>query len=461
MHTRASNPELVVLLPEPEQTLNQRLYRKNRRVLFEQRNNQPQHPRIVYPPISDINYFRHFVELLNHNTMDDQPMWDGDCVVALTPNSAITLPATVNEFAIKGPSKTDTERIMARMDAITMKMDAQYRELQSQSKQSTLEENDDDLPISREQEEKFMQTFHLKVQLETVAKNHQASIQNLETKFDRLAEKQSSRPSGSLPSNTHPNPRGNNSKAYQPLQSRNEHVNVVFTQSGKTYDSPINTNEQQGDAEIFDSDDENEEPTPQPKPQPTKETQTPKPYKPKIPYPQRLRKEKMEAQYQKFLDIIRVVRINVPLVDVLAGMPNYGKFLKDLISNKNKIEQISVAFLSDESSAMIQNKVPTKTDDPGNEILEKDFDALLDEGSQILHSIKGTILEEKVFAEFDEFIAMATDENTRNETEEEPEFEKITINTDYKIKTSLEEPPVDLELKPLPDNFEYVFLEEL
>ncbi|GJU25896.1 reverse transcriptase domain-containing protein [Tanacetum coccineum] len=95
-----------------------------------------------------------------------------------------------------------------------------------------------------------------------------------------------------------------------------------------------------------------------------------------------------------------------------------------------------------------------------HEILEDDFDALLDEGSQILHSIEGTILEEKLFAEFDEFIAMATDEHSGNETEEEPEFEKIIINTDYKIKTSLEEPPTDLELKPLRDNLEYVFLEE-
>ncbi|GKD33260.1 reverse transcriptase domain-containing protein [Tanacetum coccineum] len=34
---------------------------------------------------------------------------------------------------------------------------------------------------------------------------------------------------------------------------------------------------------------------------------------------------------------------------------------------------------------------------------------------------------------------------------EEPPFEKITINTDYKIKTSLEEPLTDLELKPLLD----------
>ncbi|GJV69960.1 hypothetical protein Tco_1485469 [Tanacetum coccineum] len=102
MHTRASNSELVEPLPEPERTLNRRLRRKNRRVPFEQRNNLPQHPRIVYPPISDINYFQHFVELLNRNIMDDQPMWAADLVVAPTSGSAITLLTTANEFAIKG-----------------------------------------------------------------------------------------------------------------------------------------------------------------------------------------------------------------------------------------------------------------------------------------------------------------------------------------------------------------------
>ncbi|GJW34217.1 putative reverse transcriptase domain-containing protein [Tanacetum coccineum] len=96
-----------------------------------------------------------------------------------------------------------------------------------------------------------------------------------------------------------------------------------------------------------------------------------------------------------------------------------------------------------------------------DEILEEDFDALLDEGSKILHSIEGTLLEEEIFSEFDEFMAMTADENSESESDtKEPPFEKITINTDYKIKTSLEEPPTDLELKPLPNNLEYVFLEE-
>ncbi|GJZ76271.1 hypothetical protein Tco_0640736 [Tanacetum coccineum] len=96
-----------------------------------------------------------------------------------------------------------------------------------------------------------------------------------------------------------------------------------------------------------------------------------------------------------------------------------------------------------------------------DEILEEDFDALLDEGSKILHSIEGTLLEEEIFSEFDEFMAITADENSKSESDtEEPPFKKIIINTDYKIKTSLEEPPMDLELKPLPDNLEYVFLEE-
>nr|GEU37017.1 reverse transcriptase domain-containing protein [Tanacetum cinerariifolium] len=262
---------------------------------------------------------------------------------------------------------------MAGIDVMTIKMDAQYKELQSRAKQPTPDLDDDDIPMSHEEESKFVQTFckirfnndyhdwdsnrdnwrsngrndynrdnyrsniddrsydlqrqfndfmksqestnafvketfkDLKTQLEIIAKNHQASIKNLETKFDRLTNKQSGRPSGSLPSNTQPNPRGSNSKAYQPSQSHNEHVNVVFTRSGKSYDPPDNPNDQQNNSKNlinFDSDDENNEPTPQPKtqpPKPVKETTLPKPYKPKILYPQRLRKEKKSPNTENSL----------------------------------------------------------------------------------------------------------------------------------------------------------------
>ncbi|GJY78130.1 reverse transcriptase domain-containing protein [Tanacetum coccineum] len=589
MHTRASNSELVEPLPEPERILNRRRRRRNRRVPFDQRNNPPKYPRIVYPPILNINRFRHFLDTLeNLFPMDDEPMWVADRVVAPTPSSANTIPETANEFAIKGNHLTlvkgnqfdgrtktdphkhiheslgicdmfkyrDSKNKAVRLMMFPLSLTEEAKTWLDEFNEGTIETWDElrtafisrffppalferisnrclaseitqevlnaaaggiflyktpnqayQLLEDKQSTNAFVkETFmDLKTQLKTVAKNHQASIQNLETMFDRLADKQSGRPSGSLPSNTQPNPKGHNSKAYQPPQSRNEPVNAVFTRSGKFYNSPVNLNDQQTNSETpinFDSDDEDEEPTPQPKtqnPKPVKETPLPKPYKPKIPYPQRLRKEKMEAQYGKFLDMICTVRINVPLIDVLAGMPNYGKFLKELISNKHNIEQISAAFLSDESSAMIQNKVPPKLGDPGSflipcnfnktfscnaladigasinimpyslyaklslenlkptkmslnlgvgtermifniyytmkhsysnddtyfsidvidEILEEDFDALLDKGSKILHSIEGTLLEEEIFAEFDEFMAMTADENSDSESDED------------------------------------------
>ncbi|GKA52671.1 hypothetical protein Tco_0745986 [Tanacetum coccineum] len=101
MHTRASNSELVEPLPEPERTLNRRLCRQNNRVPFERRNERPE--RIVFPPFLNINRFRYFLDILqNYDPIDDEPMWAADRVVAPTPESAITISETANEFAIKG-----------------------------------------------------------------------------------------------------------------------------------------------------------------------------------------------------------------------------------------------------------------------------------------------------------------------------------------------------------------------
>ncbi|GJV53983.1 hypothetical protein Tco_1449724 [Tanacetum coccineum] len=75
-----------------------------------------------------------------------------------------------------------------------------------------------------------------------------------------------------------------------------------------------------------------------------------------------------------------------------------------------------------------------------DEILEEDFNALLNEGSKILYSIEGTPLEEKIFAEFDEFIAMNIEETTTPEiNDEEIIFKKITFDTEYKIEKSLDD----------------------
>ncbi|GKA26459.1 hypothetical protein Tco_0712568 [Tanacetum coccineum] len=62
-------------------------------------------------------------------------------------------------FTDKGSDNFNTDKIMARIDAMTMKMDAQYKEFQSRSKQTNPDHNDDDIPMSHEEEGKFMQNF--------------------------------------------------------------------------------------------------------------------------------------------------------------------------------------------------------------------------------------------------------------------------------------------------------------
>nr|GEU32982.1 reverse transcriptase domain-containing protein [Tanacetum cinerariifolium] len=59
-------------------------------------------------------------------------------------------------FVDEGGSNTDADKIMVRMDAMTIKVDAQYKELQSRAKQPTPDLNDDDIPMSHEEEAKFM-----------------------------------------------------------------------------------------------------------------------------------------------------------------------------------------------------------------------------------------------------------------------------------------------------------------
>ncbi|GKC75431.1 reverse transcriptase domain-containing protein, partial [Tanacetum coccineum] len=347
------------------------------------------------------------------------------------------------------------------------------------------------------------------------------SIQNLETKFDRLADKQSGRPSGSLPSNTQPNPKGHNSKVYQPPQSRNEHVNVVFTRSGKSYNPLVNSNDQQTNPENlinFDnSDEEDEEPTPQAKiqnPKPVKETTLPKPYKPKIPDEssamiQNKVPPKLEdpisflipcnfnktfscnaladlgarinlmpySIYAKLsLENLKPTKMSIRLADISFQYPvdisfqypvgiaenmlfEVGKFTfpadfvilemeedskVSLILGRPFLHTADVVIrvkqkqlnLRVGTERMIFNidsamKHSYSNDDTCfsidviDEILEEDFDALLNEGSKILHSIKGTLLEEEIFAEFDEFMTMTADENSDSESDtEDPPFEK-------------------------------------
>ena len=47
----------------------------------------------------------------------------------------------------------------------------------------------------------------------------------------------------------------------------------------------------------------------------------------------------MEEQFSKFLDMFKNIKINIPFVEALAQMPNYAKFLKDILSKKRRFPE--------------------------------------------------------------------------------------------------------------------------
>ncbi|GJV87385.1 reverse transcriptase domain-containing protein [Tanacetum coccineum] len=155
--------------------------------------------------------------------------------------------------------------------------------------------------------------------LKTVAKNHQASIQNLETKFDRLADKQSGRPSRSFPSNTQPNPRAKN----------------MLVEVGK-FNFPV-------DFVIL----------------------------------------KMEEDSKIPLILGRPFLHTADAIQVKQKQLNLGVGTERMIFN---IDSAMKHFYSSNDTCFSIDVI--------DGILEEDFDALLDEGSKILHSIEGTLLEE-------------------------------------------------------------------
>ncbi|GJS90955.1 reverse transcriptase domain-containing protein [Tanacetum coccineum] len=241
-----------------------------------------------------------------------------------------------------------------------------------------------------------------------------------------------------------------------------------------------------------------------------------------------------------------------------TGMPNYGKFLKDLVSNKSKMEQISAAFLTKECSTILQNKIPPKLGDLKSflipcklensvkyftladlgasinlmsyslyvalsgttlkpirmsirlanhtyqypmgvaenmlvqvgkfifladfvilnlsidkamqhshvnddicfsmnvidEITEDELDALLDDSNPFLNTSE-KISKTPLDKEFDKFMS-----GNVQEDEVKDDFDELPPKDELRIRTSIQDPPTDLEWKPLPKHLEYAFLEE-
>nr|GEV44808.1 reverse transcriptase domain-containing protein [Tanacetum cinerariifolium] len=360
------------------------------RVPFERRDERPAQPRIVYLPILDINYFYHFLDILeNYNQMDDEPIWDAEHVVSPTLDFTITIHETANEFAIKGSSNSDTNKTMARMDAMTMKMEARYKEMQSRSNHSIPEYDKDDKPV--------------------IAKLWKISQRSNKQKPKQISSAFLRNESSAMIQNK-VRPKLGDPRTFRiPCTFRKAFLCNALADLGAS----INLMPYSLYAKLY--------------------LETLKPTKMRIiladrsfQHPIRIA-ENMPVEVGKFtfpMDFIILKMEEDSKVSLILG--RYFLHITNLVIRlKQKQLNLGVGtkrmtFSID--SAMKHSYLNDDTCfriDVIDEIIEEDFDALLNEGSEILYSIEGTILEEQLFVAFNEFMAMNIEENFESESETE------------------------------------------
>ncbi|VFQ70069.1 unnamed protein product [Cuscuta campestris] len=111
----------------------------------------------------------------------------------------------------------------------------------------------------------------------------------------------------------------------------------------------------------------------------------------KAPFPSKFLSQQPKAKEldQEMLETFKKVEINLPLLEAIRQVPKYAKFLKELCTHKNKLSGTEKVLMSENISAVFQNKLPQKCKDPGVftvpcQIGSLKFDkAMLDLGSSI------------------------------------------------------------------------------
>nr|GEU54572.1 DNA-directed DNA polymerase [Tanacetum cinerariifolium] len=191
--------------------------------------------------------------------------------------------------------------------------------------------------------------------------------------------------SGTLSSNTIPNPKGE--------------MKAVTTRSGLAYEgpsipteSPLEKVDEQITEEILDKEHSNSsgstaqfQPSVVPililKPDVLRTLS-----KPLIPYPSRLNdqklREKATNQMEKFFQIFHDLHFDINFADFLLLMPKFASTIKSLLANKDKIFELAKVPLNENCSAMLLKKLPEKLGDPGKFLNPCDFP-----GMEVYHAL--------------------------------------------------------------------------
>ena len=84
-----------------------------------------------------------------------------------------------------------------------------------------------------------------------------------------------------------------------------------------------------------------------------------------VPYPLVPSRKDKERHLAKFLDIFKKLEITLPFRKALQQMPLYAKFLKDMLTKKNRYIHSDKIVVEGNCSAIIQRILPPKHKDLG------------------------------------------------------------------------------------------------
>nr|GEZ88732.1 reverse transcriptase domain-containing protein [Tanacetum cinerariifolium] len=222
----------------------------------------------------------------------------------------------------------------------------------------------------------------MKNSIQASMSNQTNELKNMMARFFQMNTASTSG-SGSLPSNTIANPKGE--------------LKAITTRSGIVLDGPsvpipppfINSEEDELVEETLTDQDLTEYTIKVPHPL----VQKPKPPSqrnfvmhqrdplyPNIPYPSRMHKQKQqdkdEVQIHRFWQMFKQLYINITLVDALILILKYQKMLKALLSNKEKLLELANTPFKENCSTVILKKLPENFRDPGKFLIPYGFSEL-------------------------------------------------------------------------------------
>ena len=210
---------------------------------------------------------------------------------------------------------------------------------------------------------------------DATAQRTDAAIQDLRNQIGQLAtslNEQKMHNSGVLPSQTIINPRD---------------VNAITLRSGKHVETFPSTSSDPSTSQPTEPERANQS-TSSSKNEPDPPSKLPAVVP--IPFPHRVTQSKSREEADKeILETFQKVAVNIPLLEAIKQNPRYARFLKELCTNKRRLQGNEKISMSQNVSSLIKQTLPQKCQDPGTftipcQIGHSKFEnAMLDLGASI------------------------------------------------------------------------------